>query len=161
VSAVLLGWIHLGIDQCFQGAIFNITASKEVLITAGSIGTPQLLMLSGIGDAKNLKSLGIKAIVDLPDVGNNMIDHPFVALQWSVNSNETYDELNRSPNLLQAATTEYKTSRQGPLANNPGGNNIGFFRLSNNSGILKRNKDPAAGPKSPHFELAFGVRMPT
>ncbi|KAF8074145.1 aryl-alcohol oxidase-like protein [Lyophyllum atratum] len=144
------------ISQGSNNKIFSFTASRELLLTAGAIGTPQLLMLSGIGDAKSLKSLGIKAVVDLTDVGNNMVDHPFVALQWSVNSNNTNDALNQSPDLLQAATEEYNASRQGPLANNPGGNNLGFLRLPSDTDVLKGRKDPAAGPKSPHFELTFG-----
>ncbi|KAG6916336.1 hypothetical protein DXG01_007319 [Tephrocybe rancida] len=138
------------------GPTFTVTALKEVLLAAGSVGTPQLLMLSGIGDSPSLQKLGIKTVLSLPDVGKNALDHPFVALQWSVNSNNTYDLLNQSPEALQAATAEYNATHQGPLANNPGANNIGFFRLPEVSDVLKGIKDPAPGPKSPHFELTFG-----
>ncbi|KAG6864777.1 hypothetical protein C0991_007191, partial [Blastosporella zonata] len=108
-------------SQSARGPTFTITASKEILLTAGSIGTPQILMLSGIGKALSLKKLGIKTILNLSDVGSNLLDHPFVGLQWSVNSNNTNDALNHFPDLLQTATAQYDAARQGPLANNPGG----------------------------------------
>ncbi|KAG6831321.1 hypothetical protein H0H87_005565 [Tephrocybe sp. NHM501043] len=118
-------------------------------------------MLSGIGKYRNLKKLGIKTILNLPDVGSNLLDHPFVALQWSVNSNNTNDALNQFPGLLQMATAQYNLERQGPLANNPGANSIGFFRLPKSSKALKGRNDPATGPRSPHFELTFGVNQAT
>uniref|UniRef100_A0A2A4K3J0 Glucose-methanol-choline oxidoreductase N-terminal domain-containing protein n=1 Tax=Heliothis virescens TaxID=7102 RepID=A0A2A4K3J0_HELVI len=52
-----------------------IKASKEVILSAGAIQSPQLLMLSGIGDAEHLKELGIYPIVNLPGVGQNLQDH--------------------------------------------------------------------------------------
>ena len=58
----------------------NITkyyARKEVIICAGAIATPQLLMLSGIGDKQHLNEKGIKNIIHLPGVGQNLADHPF------------------------------------------------------------------------------------
>ena len=58
-----------------NGKIYNVKASKEVVVSAGSIATPQILMLSGIGPAAHLKEKGISPIlVDLP-VGDNLHDH--------------------------------------------------------------------------------------
>lgn len=55
-----------------------IKARKEVILAAGTIHTPQILQLSGIGPAKSLKQAGIKALVDLPGVGANFQDHTYV-----------------------------------------------------------------------------------
>ena len=52
-------------------------ARKEVIICAGAISTPQILMLSGIGDKQHLNEIGIKNIINLPGVGQNLADHPF------------------------------------------------------------------------------------
>jgi len=60
-------------------------ARKNVIICSGAIGTPQLLMLSGIGPKKHLSDIGIKTLVDLPGVGQNLIDHPFCSVIYEMN----------------------------------------------------------------------------
>ena len=57
-----------------KGKIYEIGVGKEVILSAGSINSPQILMLSGIGPADHLNSLGIPVIADL-QVGNNLQDH--------------------------------------------------------------------------------------
>jgi choline dehydrogenase-like flavoprotein len=59
-----------------------VKAGAEVILTAGSIGSPQLLLLSGIGAAEELTPLGLTPRVDLPGVGRNLHDHPFVVGIW-------------------------------------------------------------------------------
>ena len=59
-----------------------MTASKEVILSAGSFNTPQLLMLSGIGDETELKSLGLRTHVNLPSVGKNLTDHIMLPIAW-------------------------------------------------------------------------------
>ena len=59
------------------------TASREVILSAGSIGSPQLLMLSGIGRPADLGPLGIDVKVDLPGVGENLQDHPYMIGIWN------------------------------------------------------------------------------
>lgn len=152
----------------------QLTATKEVILSAGTyiidglvwcrsfgrlgaIGTPQILMLSGIGDRAELSAQKLATVVELPDVGKNMQDHPWVPLQWQVNSNDTLDTINRDPTLMNELLALYDSKKQGPVANNPGGNQIGWFRLPSNSSVLKQFGDPTAGPLSPHFELTFGV----
>ena len=58
-------------------------AEAEVILAAGAIGTPQLLMLSGIGPADDLREHGIYVIADNPAVGANLMDHPMVPVLWS------------------------------------------------------------------------------
>ena len=54
----------------------TVLARNEVILAAGSVHSPQILQLSGVGPASLLKSLGIKVVVDLPGVGQNFQDHP-------------------------------------------------------------------------------------
>ncbi|XP_052752103.1 glucose dehydrogenase [FAD, quinone]-like [Galleria mellonella] len=64
-----------GVQFTKHGQHRIVKASKEVILSAGAIQSPQLLMLSGIGDARHLKENGIYPIVDLPGVGKNLQDH--------------------------------------------------------------------------------------
>ncbi|KAG6819065.1 hypothetical protein H0H93_015830, partial [Arthromyces matolae] len=66
-------------------------ASKEIVLSAGFIATPHLLLLSGIGEPAQLRSVGIKPVLNLYDVGRNLSDHPALTLRWRVNSSETVD----------------------------------------------------------------------
>ena len=59
-----------------RGEVFKKFANKEIILTSGSLITPKLLMLSGIGNPDELKSFNIKCHADLPGVGENLIDHP-------------------------------------------------------------------------------------
>jgi choline dehydrogenase-like flavoprotein len=54
---------------------YLVSASKDVILAAGALHTPQILQLSGIGDVRHLSSVGIKTVVDLPGVGGNYHDH--------------------------------------------------------------------------------------
>jgi choline dehydrogenase len=59
-----------------------VSASREVILSAGAIGSPQLLMLSGIGPADHLRSVGVPVAHDLPGVGENLHDHPYAVCIW-------------------------------------------------------------------------------
>ena len=61
-----------------------LRAEREVLLSAGSINSPQLLLLSGIGPADELRAAGVQVRHDLPGVGRNLQDHPFVTVIWEV-----------------------------------------------------------------------------
>lgn len=62
---------------------------REVILSAGAIGSPQLLLLSGIGPADQLRALGIDVRHDLPGVGKNLQDHPFVTMNYEVRDSDT------------------------------------------------------------------------
>ncbi|WP_329793617.1 GMC oxidoreductase [Lentzea sp. DG1S-22] len=59
-----------------------VEANREVLLCAGAIDTPRLLMLSGVGDAEHLSAIGIEPKHDLPGVGENLLDHPESVIVW-------------------------------------------------------------------------------
>ena len=64
-----------GIKLMTDGGVKDIAADKEVILAAGAINSPKLLMLSGVGEAKALRSLGIEVVENLPGVGENLQDH--------------------------------------------------------------------------------------
>jgi choline dehydrogenase-like flavoprotein len=66
-----------------------VRAGREVILAAGAIGSPQLLLLSGVGDAEELTEAGVTARHQLPGVGRNLQDHPFVTLIWEVSGEDT------------------------------------------------------------------------
>ncbi|KAH9945051.1 GMC oxidoreductase [Epithele typhae] len=62
----------------WKGDIFQVRAKKEVILCAGAVHTPQIMMLSGVGPADHLTFHDIPVVADLPGVGSNLIDHPVV-----------------------------------------------------------------------------------
>jgi choline dehydrogenase len=69
----------VGVKMLRDGAVTDIAAGKEVILAAGSIHSPKLLMLSGVGEAKALRNLGIDVVENLPGVGENLQDHVLVS----------------------------------------------------------------------------------
>src|SRR3954452_3158760 len=65
----------VAVDFAIDGNVVSVRVEREAVLTAGAIGSPQLLLLSGIGPADQLKCLGIPVVVDLPGVGQNLQDH--------------------------------------------------------------------------------------
>jgi choline dehydrogenase len=69
----------VGVTIMTGSAVTDIEADKEVILAAGAIHSPKLLMLSGVGEAKSLRSLGIDVVENLPGVGENLQDHVLVS----------------------------------------------------------------------------------
>ncbi|KAM6491309.1 aryl-alcohol oxidase-like protein [Amanita muscaria] len=133
---------------------FTLTAQKEVILSAGAVGTPQILQLSGIGQKSYLKSLGITPVVNLPDVGQNLQDQPIVMIQYSVNGSTLNPFLN-DPAAFGAALAQYTATKTGTMASSCLINTIGFLRIPKNDSIWMSFSDPAVGPNSPHYVIAF------
>ncbi len=66
-----------------------VAATREVILSAGAIGSPQLLLLSGIGEPGELRAAGVEPRHELPGVGRNLQDHPFVTAIWEVSGEDT------------------------------------------------------------------------
>jgi choline dehydrogenase len=81
-----------------------------VILSAGSIQSPQLLLLSGIGSADDLRAVGVDARHDLPGVGRNLQDHPFVSLIWEISDHNTLYGADKPKPLA-----EWVLRRTGPL----------------------------------------------
>ncbi len=91
----------------------KVTINREVILSAGAINSPQLLMLSGIGCAKHLKSLNIPVLVDLPGVGQNLQDHLSVPIVYKSTKNITLANLEHPQNILK-----YIFFKKGALTSN-------------------------------------------
>jgi choline dehydrogenase-like flavoprotein len=87
-----------------------VRAGREVLLSAGAICSPQLLLLSGIGPAAELEAAGIHVRRDLPGVGRNLQDHPFVTLMWEVTDRNTLYGADKPKPLA-----EWLLRKSGPL----------------------------------------------
>ncbi len=85
-------------------------AAREVILSAGAIGSPQILLLSGVGPAEQLRAAGVEPRHQLDGVGRNLQDHPFVTLIWEVNG---VDSLYKADSPRQLA--EWLLRRSGKL----------------------------------------------
>jgi choline dehydrogenase len=72
-----------------RGAEEVVRADREVILSAGAICSPQLLLLSGVGPADDLRAAGVEVRHDLPGVGCNLQDHPFLTAIWEVSGEDT------------------------------------------------------------------------
>ena len=73
----------VGVACLKAGSEQQVGAQKEVILSAGAINSPQLLLLSGVGPAEQLQRLGIRVVADLPGVGENLQDHPGVVTYYT------------------------------------------------------------------------------
>src|SRR5262245_32912659 len=78
VKLTLSGTRCTGLDFLQDGQLHSVGASREVILCAGAIHTPRLLLLSGVGPQGDLEPLGINTVIDLPGVGRNLQDHPWI-----------------------------------------------------------------------------------
>jgi choline dehydrogenase len=95
------------------GRLITQRANREILLCAGTIGSPQILMLSGIGPTEQLRQHGLDVRIDLPGVGENLQDHPIAGLAY---------ECTKPVSLRNAegfaALIQYLIARRGPLTSN-------------------------------------------
>jgi len=109
----------------------TVRASKEVIISAGAIGSPQLLMLSGIGDSTRLKSVGVSVVHNLPGVGQNLQDHiSGRGMVYLVDQPVTYLE-GRFINLPSILKSVFELS--GPLSSLSGTEGLAFINTKYNN----------------------------
>ncbi|KAI8960838.1 putative GMC oxidoreductase [Daldinia sp. FL1419] len=90
------------------------TCRKEVILAAGSIFSPVLLQVSGIGPAKLLRNLGVDVAVDLPGVGSNLQDHPTLQPVYDYTSPDVFSARDIVGNMRDAVREEYLANRTGP-----------------------------------------------
>ncbi|MFZ9284906.1 MAG: GMC family oxidoreductase [Burkholderiaceae bacterium] len=106
----------------------TVRAAHEVILSAGSIGSPQILQLSGIGPATLLQPLGIPLVQDLPGVGGNLQDHLQIRAVFKVQGATTLNTLANSWIGKARIGLEYLLSRSGPMSMAP--SQLGAFTRS-------------------------------
>jgi choline dehydrogenase len=97
---------------------FCEAAAKEIILCGGSINSPQLLMLSGIGPAAHLRQHGIDVVLDAPGVGGNLQDHLDICTMRKCTQDITYDSINREVVTQAVAGLQYLLFKQGPATSN-------------------------------------------
>ncbi|KAF6745839.1 hypothetical protein DFP72DRAFT_1035491 [Ephemerocybe angulata] len=132
------------------GSRVTFTAKKELILSGGTIGTPQILLNSGIGNRTELERLGIPVVLDSPFVGEGMMEHVTVTLTWNiVPQNTTVID----PDVAWAM---WQQNRTGPLSTPGPVHQVMWYRLPQKTDVLSKYKDPSSGPGSPHFQFTFG-----
>jgi choline dehydrogenase len=103
----------VGVAYHQHGRLKQVKARREVLLCGGAINSPQLLLLSGIGPAEQVRSVGIEVVVDLPGVGQNLQDHLVTGVAYSCSQPVSLADAEKAGNIAN-----YLLFRKGPLASN-------------------------------------------
>ncbi|KAH6683407.1 aryl-alcohol dehydrogenase [Halenospora varia] len=99
-----------------DGEKITITATKEIILSAGTFASPALLELSGIGSPSTLEPLNIPVLIPHENVGENLMDHAMCAIAFEVADGvPTVETMLRSPELMAQAMKDYQRDRSGPL----------------------------------------------
>lgn len=101
-----------GVEYLDKGVLTRVHAASEVVMAAGAIGTPQILMLSGLGPADELKEVGVAPLLDVPELGKNLQDHINVAFSCYTKAAEgigAWDEA-----FLNESFAEWQDKKTGP-----------------------------------------------
>lgn len=106
-----------GVEYLHRGQRKTLLARKEVILSAGAIATPKLMMLSGLGPAAHLAQQGIRTIADLPGVGQNLQDHIEISLVYQLNGPHSYDRYKKL-RWRAMAGLEYLLFGKGPATSN-------------------------------------------
>jgi choline dehydrogenase-like flavoprotein len=107
----------IGVQYSRGSDLLTVKAGREVILCAGAINSPKLLMLSGVGDASALTSLEIKVHADVPGVGMNLQDHLEMSQVYQLKGVQSYDRYKKAHWKAWAAL-QYLVARSGPIASN-------------------------------------------
>jgi choline dehydrogenase-like flavoprotein len=111
-----------------NGGLRSARCRGEIVLAAGAIGSPQILMLSGIGPAEHLRERGVEVLLDRPGVGSNLQDHLQLRLIYKVQGIATLNERYHRPLGFVGMLAEYLLFRRGPLTMAP--SQLGLFTRS-------------------------------
>lgn len=134
-----------GVEVRQHGEVRTLRARREVVLAAGALQTPQLLMLSGVGPARELQQFGIPVRADLPGVGRNLQDHPDFIFGYRTRSADTMGVSVRGGLRMLRELTRFRRERRGMLTSN----------FAEGGGFLKTR----AGLDAPDIQLHFVVAL--
>ena len=124
----------------------RITAAAEVILSSGAIGSPRMLMLSGIGPADHLTEVGVRPVLDQPGVGSNFQDHLDLFVICEVTGPHTYDRYAK-PHWSAVAGLQYLLTKRGPVASS----------LFETGGFWYADKDARSPDIQFHLGLGSGI----
>jgi choline dehydrogenase len=130
--------------ELVNGEVFN--AEREVIMTSGAIGTPKLLLQSGIGPADHVRSVGITSAHHLPGVGENLQDHLDLFVISECTGPHTYDRYGK-PHWAALAGLQYLYNRSGPVAS----------ALFSQGGFWYADENARSADIQFHFGLGSGI----
>ncbi|KAK48152.1 alanine-phosphoribitol ligase [Caballeronia jiangsuensis] len=123
-----------------------IRAAREVIVSSGAIGSPKLLLQSGIGPASHVRSVGIKPVHDLRGVGENLQDHLDLFVISECTGDHTYDKYNKLHHAAWAAL-QYVVLKKGPVASS----------LFETGGFWYADRDSPNRDRSPDIQFHLGL----
>jgi choline dehydrogenase len=133
----------IGVTYLRNGVLEQARADREIILSGGAVNSPQLLLLSGLGPADELKQLGIPVVFDLPGVGKNLQDHLQAGVVYACKEPITLETAQSFNNVFN-----YLTRKQGPLTSN----------VAEAGGFVKTRGDLAAPDIQFHFAPAYFLR---
>jgi choline dehydrogenase len=123
-----------------------IYAEREVIVTSGAIGSPKLLLQSGIGPADHLRDVGVVPVHHLPGVGSNLQDHLDLFVISECSGDHTYDKYGK-PHWAALAGLQYLLTRTGPVAS----------ALFSQGGFWYADENARSADLQFHFGLGSGI----
>ncbi|MEC8986405.1 MAG: GMC family oxidoreductase N-terminal domain-containing protein, partial [Chloroflexota bacterium] len=140
----------IGMEVESEGESFNVYGDT-IILSAGAVASPQLLMLSGVGPADQLKPLGINVINDLPGVGQNLRDHPIMAALWSVKESHIQD-----PDAPRSQVAARYTAAGSDLRNDV---KLAFNSFAIADSRIEHRKDSAPAGHEADINTPVGVKI--
>ncbi|AWS48366.1 hypothetical protein DKM19_11795 [Streptosporangium sp. 'caverna'] len=146
-----------GVEYVLDGGVHTVHAEKEVVLAAGVIGSPQLLLVSGIGPAAHLDDVGVRTLVDLPGVGQNLHDHPITQVVYEATRLPAAGPFSLPPHVLLRSTHDADPDLQigfAPAIMGPGWSVAGggysvlvsLMSPASRGSLYLRSPDPAVPP---------------
>ncbi len=117
LRVVFEGRRAVGVEYALGNSVTIARAEAEVIVTSGAIGSPKLLMLSGVGPAAHLQQHGITVVEDLPGVGQNLQDHFGIDIVAELKGHDSLDKYNK-PLWAAWAGLQYFLFNTGPVTSN-------------------------------------------
>ncbi|GLR26234.1 GMC family oxidoreductase [Limnobacter litoralis] len=135
----------VAVEVEIKGQTHRIEATREIILAAGAFQTPQLLMVSGVGDSSELASQGIECRHHLPGVGKNLHDHPDFIFGYKTRSTDNLGVSLKGSVRMIREMLRYKRERRGMLSSN----------FAEGGGFLKTDPTLASPDVQLHFVIAL------
>jgi choline dehydrogenase len=133
----------VGVTYLRNRVLERVRAEREIILSGGAVNSPQLLLLSGVGPASELRKRGVPVVADLPGVGKNLQDHLHAGVVYACKKAITLETAQSLGNVFR-----YLTGKQGPLTSN----------VAEAGGFVKTRADLAAPDIQFHFAPAYFMR---